>query len=237
MSLCLIHTADLHGRLRADQAQRLRELKQERRALLLDAGDALLAPNLFAFPWPERTVRLMNEAGYDALCVGNREYALTRRALAAKLAGFAFPVLSANLLPRWEPLPFLRRWTVLTAADGTRVGVFGLSQPIIDPGSFWERFAAVRYVPPLQVVDEAVAALRNEVDVLVALTHFGRRPEAELAAAHPQIDLVLAGHWHAAEPALERVGPVTISRTFHHGRGVVILTRDAGGWRQECIEL
>ncbi|MBU0606322.1 MAG: hypothetical protein KKI08_00495, partial [Armatimonadetes bacterium] len=166
-----------------------------------------------------------------------REYALTRRALAAKLAGFAFPVLSANLLPRHELLPFLKRWTVVTTDEGVRVGLFGLSQPIIDPGSSWERFAAARYVPPLQVVDEAVATLRNEVDVLVALTHFGRRPEAELATAHPQLDLILAGHWHAAEPALERVGPVTISRTFHHGRGVVILTRDGGGWRLECIEL
>jgi len=237
MPLCLIHTADLHGRLRADQARRLRELKHERRALLLDAGDALLAPNLFALPWPEPTVRLMNEAGYDALCVGNREYAMTRRALAAKLAGFACPVISTNLLPSRAPLPFLQRWTVLTTDNGTRVGVFGLSQPIIYPGSCWERVAAARYVPPLAVVPEAIAALRAEVDVLVALTHFGHRPEADLAAAHPELDLILAGHWHAPQPTLERVGPVTISRTFHHGRGAVILTRDAGEWRQECLEL
>lgn len=237
MPLCLIHTADLHGRLRAGQAQRLRELKRERGALLLDGGDALLAPNLFALPWPERTIRLMNEAGYDALCVGNREYALTPRALAAKLAGFRFPVLSANLLPRGEPLPFLRRWTILTTDDGLRVGLFGLSQPIIFPGSFWERFAAARYVPPLAVVPEAIAALRAEVDLLVALTHFGHRPEADLAAAHPEIDLILAGHCHPSEPSVEQVGPVIISRTLHHGRGAVILTRDTGEWRQECLEL
>ena len=237
MPLCLIHTADLHGRLRADQAQRLCELKRERRALLLDGGDALLAPNLFALPWPERTVRLMNEAGYDALCVGNREYALTPRALAAKLAGFRFPVLSANLLPRREPLPFLRRWMILKTEEGVRVGLFGLSEPIIAPGSYWERFAAACYVPPLQVVPEAIAALRGAVDLLVALTHFGHRPEADLAAAHPELDLILAGHWHPSHPTLEQVGPVTISRTFHHGRGAVILTRDTGQWQQECLEL
>ncbi len=237
MSLCLIHTADLHGRLRAGQAQRLRDLRRERGALLVDAGDALLAPNLFALPWPERTVRLMNEAGYDALCVGNREYALTRRALAAKLGGFRFPILSTNLLPRRAPLPFLQRWTVRQTAAGLRVGLFGLSQPIIEPGSCWERLAAARYVPPLQVVSEAVGALREQVDVLVALTHFGRRPEADLAAAYPEIDLILAGHWHAHAPTLERVGPVTISRTFPHARGAVILTRDGDQWRQEPVEL
>jgi 2',3'-cyclic-nucleotide 2'-phosphodiesterase (5'-nucleotidase family) len=233
MSLCLIHTADRHGRLRADQAQRLGDLKRERGALLLDAGDALCAPNLFAFPWPEPVIARMNAAGYDALCVGNREYALTRRGLVAKLGGLACPVLSANLLPRREPLPCLQRWTVLTAADGTRVGVFGLSQPIIEPGSFWERHAAARYVPPESVVPEAIAALRPQVDLLVVLTHYGDRPEAALAAAHPELDLILAGHWHAAEPSLETVGAVTISRTFPHGRGAAILTLVGGHWEQE----
>jgi len=238
MGLCLIHTADFHGRLRPDQARRLRELKQERQALLLDAGDALLAPNLFALPWAEPTIHLMNEAGYDALCVGNREFALTRRALAAKLGGFHFPVLSSNLLPRQAPLPFLQRWTVLTAADGTRVGLFALSQPIIAPGSYWERYCAARYVPPLQVVDEAIAALRGQADLLVALTHFGRKPEADLARQYPQISLVLCGHWHAPRPSLEQVGSTVISRTFSHGRGATILTvGDDASWCQESLKL
>jgi 5'-nucleotidase len=237
MALCLIHTADLHGRLRPDQARRLRDLKQERQALLLDAGDALLAPNLFALPWPERTIPLMNEAGYDALGVGNREFAMTRRGLAGKLAGFDFPVLSANLLPRNGPLHFLRRWTVLTAADGTRVGVFALSQPIIAPGSFWERTCVARYVPPLQVVPEALEALRGRADVIVALTHFGRRPEPDLARQYPEISLMLCGHWHSAQPSLEQVGETTVSRTFSHGRGAAILTLEDGCWSQESIEL
>ena len=237
MSLCLIHTADLHGRLRPDQARRLHDLKQERQALLLDAGDALLAPNLFALPWPEPTVRLMNDAGYDALAVGNREFAMTRAALAAKLGGFHFPVLSANLLPRRESLPFLQRWTVLTAADGTRVGLFALSQPIIEPGSFWERTCAARYVPPLQAVPEALAALSGQADLIVALTHFGRQPEADLARQFPRISLILCGHWHSASPALEFVGPTALSRTFSHGRGAAILTFDNGRWSQESLPL
>jgi 2',3'-cyclic-nucleotide 2'-phosphodiesterase (5'-nucleotidase family) len=169
--------------------------------------------------------------------VGNREYALTPRVLAAKLANCRFPVISTNLLPPGEPLPFLRRWTILTTEEGRRVGLFGLSQPIIEPGSFWERFAAARYVPPLTVVKEAIAALRADVDVLVALTHFGHQPEADLAAAHPEIDLILAGHSHAAQPSLVQVGSVTISRTFHHGRGAAILTLADGHWQQEEMSL
>lgn len=236
MNLCLLHTADLHGQLTAAKAARLRELKAERQALLLDSGDALQSPNLLAFPWPERAVRLMNEAGYDAMCAGNREYGLTRGFLQAKLGAAQFPVLSANLLQKRAPLPQLQRWTVLEAA-GVRVGLFGLTEPILPPGSAFERFCGYRFVPPLPAAAEAVAALRGQVDVLVALTHYGRGNERELAEACPEIDLVLCGHWHVAAPSLERVGHTTVVRTFHHGRGVTILTLDRTVWRQNTETL
>lgn len=234
--ICLIHTADLHGRLRLDQARRLAKLKQDHQALLLDAGDALASPNLFALPWMDHTVELMNQAGYDALAVGNREHALTARALSAKLSGFRFPVISTNLLPRSEPLPFLHRW-ITTEAGGVRTGVFALSEPIINPGSAWERLSPVRYVPAEEVIAEAVGHLREQCDVLVALSHYGRRPEAEVAERHPEIDLILAGHAHVAECSLQHVGRTAVSRTCHYGRCAAILTFDGQSWRQERVEL
>lgn len=234
--VCLIHTADLHGRLRLDQARRLAKLKQDRQALLLDAGDALASANLFALPWTDHTVELMNQAGYDAMAVGNREHALTARALSAKLSGFRFPVISTNLLPRSEPLPFLHRWITLESG-GVRIGIFALSEPIIHPGSFWERVSPVRYVPPEEVVAEAIGALREQCDLLVALSHYGRRPEAEMAQRHPEIDLILAGHAHVAECSLQRVGKAAVSRTCHHGRCAAILTFDGQSWQQECAAL
>jgi 2',3'-cyclic-nucleotide 2'-phosphodiesterase (5'-nucleotidase family) len=232
MNLCLIHTADLHDHLTAAKAARLRDLKARHQALLLDAGDALQSPNLVALPWPERAIRLMNEAGYDAMCVGNREYGLTQAFMRAKTGEAAFPVLSANLLPCRAPLPQLQRWTVIEAS-GLRVGILGLTEPIIAPGSVFERLCGYRFIPPLQAAGEAVAALRGQVDVLVALSHYGRGNEHELAEAFPEIDVILCGHWHVAAPSLEMVGRTALARTFHHGRGAAILAFDGTNWRQE----
>ena len=230
MNLCLIHTADLHDRLTAAMAARLRDLKAERQALLLDSGDALQSPNLVAWPWPERAIHLLNEAGYDAMCAGNREYGLTRGFLRAKLGQARFPVLSANLLPTRAPLPELQRWTVLEAG-GLRLGLFGLTEPILPPGSVFERLSAYRFIPPLQGAAEAVAALRGQVDLLVALTHYGRGKERELAEAFPELDLILCGHWHVPAPSLEIVGRTAVARTFHHGQGAAILTLEGAVWR------
>lgn len=227
----------MHDHLTPPKAERLRELKSERQALLLDCGDALQSPNLVAWPWPERAIRLMNRAGYDAMCAGNREYGLTRHALLAKTAAAGFPVLSANLLPRGAAAPQFKRWTILRSASGVRVGVFGLTEPLIGLGSFWERLAAYRFLDPLQAAGEAVGALRGQVDLLVALTHYGQRDEHKLAEAFPQIDAILCGHWHVPEPSLQMIGRTALSRTFHYAQGAAILTFDGAKWVQETQRL
>jgi 5'-nucleotidase / UDP-sugar diphosphatase len=235
MHLSLIHTADLHDRLSPPLADRLAELKAERGALLLDCGDAISAPNTFAWPWPERALRLMNRAGFDAMCLGNREYAWSQRGLLRKTQDAAFPVLSANILPKRGDLGHIQRWTMRSTLDGVRVGLFGLTEVMIHPGSFWDRFASTTFLPQLDAAREAVAALREQTDVLVALTHYGRAQEAQLAEAVPGIDAILCGHTHPAEPSLEMVGQTALSRTLSHAHGAVVLTLDEGVWRQEQV--
>ena len=237
MDLCLIHTADLHGRLTPAKAARLGELKAARGGLLVDCGDAVSSPNLVALPWADRAVRLMNQAGYDAMCLGNREYAVTRRGLRAKTGEAHFPVLAANLIPRGKPAPQLHRWIVLETPAGLRVGLFGLSVPLVNPGGVEEGLIAYRYTPPLEAAREAVAALRGQTDLLVALTHYGQRDEHELIGACPELDVVLCGHWHETKPSLVMVGRTALARTFAHARGAALLCRQDGVWRQEACEL
>ncbi|NPV47666.1 MAG: hypothetical protein HPY69_11955 [Armatimonadetes bacterium] len=238
MELCLVHTADLHNRLDRRRAQRLRELKQERRAVLLDCGDALAAPNILAFPWSEPAIRWLNEAGCDAMCLGNREYAWYRSGLLRKTGEARFPVLATNLVPRPGQDPgHLRRWTVLTSPDGVRLGVLGLTEVMVQEGTMVSRLAIGRFLDPLVAAREAVTALRPQVDVLIALTHYGRAEEAALAGTCPELDAILCGHWHVSQPSLEVVGRTAVARTFHHGRGASIMTLADGKWRQEAFRL
>jgi len=237
MELCLVHTADFHGRLTREKAARLRELADLRGALLLDCGDAISAPNVVAYPWPEPTLLRMNEAGYDAMAMGNREYAWYRQGLLAKTAPASFPVLSANLRPR-RPLPGrICPWTTVTAPDGRRVGVLGLTEPMVRPESMLRSIAAAVFTDPLEAAREAVRALRQEADLIVALTHYGRGDEPKLAEALPDIAVILCGHRHVEAPSLETVGPVAVARTYHHARGAAVVTLKGGRWTQEAYPL
>jgi 2',3'-cyclic-nucleotide 2'-phosphodiesterase (5'-nucleotidase family) len=89
----------------------------------------------------------------------------------------------------------------------------------------------------MEAAGEAVTDLRGQVDLLVALTHYGRANERELAEAYPEIDAILCGHWHVPAPSLETIGRTALARTFHHGQGAAILTFDGAKWHQDAESL
>src|SRR6266511_2410727 len=87
-SITLIHTNDFHNHLNAQQAERLRQLRQAlgESGLLLDAGDAISSGNVTYKPGGEPILDVMSEAGYDAMTVGNREFHFSRAGFWAKLS-------------------------------------------------------------------------------------------------------------------------------------------------------
>ena len=226
--LHIILTADLHGRLTREQAQRLAAARREYDALLLDAGDAVTAPNVLVWPWDEPIVPRMNEAGYDAMARGNREFFFRRRGMERKLRAARFPVLAANLRPRGGPrsLPLLGD-VCLRSAQGDAVGVIGLAREMIPPGGAAEVFSDLWFVPWVEAAREAVSRLRSEVAWLVALSHLGSEADGELAALCPELDLVLGGHAHPAETVVRQVGRTTVVTAPPRLRQVPLL-RSAG---------
>lgn len=94
----IFHTSDMHNKLNAALAGKLRDLKAAHPgSLMLDSGDAIWAGNVFWRPGGEPVLDLMNSVPYDALCVGNREFHFLGIGMECKTSRARFPVLSANL--------------------------------------------------------------------------------------------------------------------------------------------
>ncbi len=203
-SLALLHTADMHNRLSQAAARRLTELRREHKALLLDSGDAVGAGNV-TLRRREPIIELMNEAGYAAMAVGNREYFFRKWGMIRKTRAARFAVLSANLRPLRGDLGHIQAWTIVTAAGGSRVGIFGLTPTMIGAGSRAEPFSDMRFMSWQAAVAGVVAALRDQVDWLVALSHLGKRYDRHLAELFSEIDVVLGGHSHRPAARIEQV--------------------------------
>lgn len=97
----LLHTNDFHNHLTSMQADGLRRLRQAvgKQGLLLDAGDAVASGNVTFKPWGEAILKTMNEIGYDAMTVGNREFHVSRTGFHCKVGLAQFPILCANVRP------------------------------------------------------------------------------------------------------------------------------------------
>jgi 2',3'-cyclic-nucleotide 2'-phosphodiesterase (5'-nucleotidase family) len=215
--LVILHTAD--------RAARLRAMKGEMGALLLDSGDALPVPNILAVPWGAAVARQMGEAGYDAMAVGNREYFLRSWGLGWAAGSFGFPVVATNLdLPPGVPVT---RQVLLEHPAGT-VAVLGLARCMIRPSSRLQMMSDVRWRDPGETLAEAVPAARSRAEWVVVLSHLGLVEDLRLAAAGLPIDAILGGHDHVLAPLarLEPAKPVVHSGCRARWVSVIRLGRE-----------
>ena len=205
--MLIVHTSDMHGKLSPQKAKELLNFKKQG-AILLDSGDALSAGNL-DIRWRERTLRLMNLAGYTAGAVGNREFHPIKSLLKWKLRDANFPHLSANLIPNNidSILPFL-----IIEIDGYRIAIIGLTLPQVK--GFWRRFPFLQFSEPIPCAIKLVEKLERDIDFFIFLTHLGIARDIMLAKEIGRKSLILGGHNHIllGEPII-----IKNSQIFHSG--------------------
>ncbi|GIV11229.1 MAG: hypothetical protein KatS3mg020_0720 [Fimbriimonadales bacterium] len=174
MRIALLHTNDAHNRWNEPFVTRLRELKVQHNALLLDSGDCIRSGNLGVPLRPESAWDWMRLAGYDAITIGNREFHITVGGFAAKTRGAPCPLLCANIRPRQPetPLPVQPVWK--TEHHGVRVAVLGLTVPMVTPRMKTAALSAYLFASPVEEARQWASHLRAESDLLIALTSYRR---------------------------------------------------------------
>ena len=243
-TLTIFHTNDFHNKLTPQNARWLKQrIESEPGArLMLDAGDAVASGNITFNPSGESIYELMNEVGYDAMTVGNREFHFSKMGFTAKTKGANFPILCANVRVQANPsenegtehdgLP-VKPFRVFDLLDIGKIAVFGVTVPMITERMMSRKVSAYVFDPPKEIAYLTARYLRHEEEpiFLVALTHIGFSRDTELAAAVPEIDLIIGGHSHTALPHGERVGETLIVQAgaFAKSLGVVRLSLDDSG--------
>ena len=163
--------------------------------------------------------RLMNEAGYDAMTLGNHEFNYGLDYLAKTLAGMKFPVVSANVLKAGTATPYFTPYVILERtfkdengqARKLKIGVIGFAPPQI---TMWDA-ANLKGKAETKDIYEAAAAYVPEMkkagaDLVICLAHTGlsdfpRKGQEENAGYYlttlPGVDAVVTGHAHMKFPS------------------------------------
>lgn len=234
LDFVILHTNDLHGKL-SQQAEEIiaREKKSCDTCILLDAGDAIPSGNIYWRPWGEPILSRMADIGYDAMVMGNREFHFRATGLESKVKLARFPVLSANIRCTKRSICSCIVPTVTFCIAGLSVAVLGLTVPMITKQMLAAKISPFWFENPISAAKDIVPSLRDNADIIIALTHIGLRTDMELAAAVSGIDIVVGGHSHSLLSEPVWVGDTAVVQAGYWGRylGKTELTISSAGKR------
>ena len=171
----------------------------------------------------EQAVAVMNTVGIDYMTFGDHEFHVRHEdEFYARLAETRFPILSSNVTAAdGEPFPGVAANAIFTATNpagnAMRVGIFGVTEPI------GKTPVAISYLDPMEATAAQVETLRDQVDLLIALTHFHVTEDEALAQAFPEIDLIVGGDDHEHMAVSSGTESAPIYKSDSNARNVYVL--------------
>jgi len=168
----------------------------------------------------KQIVATMNALGLDYITFGNHEFDIGEKSFLDRLGESRFTWIASNVFDarnRSFPGVLANKVVEIRGAGGetARLGMFGLT---VDSN----KAGYVTYKEVLDAARSQVAALRDRVDILVALTHLSMDQDVALAQSVPGIDLILGGHEHENMQLWRGAGYVPIFKADANARTVYV---------------
>ncbi|MFB6152673.1 MAG: bifunctional UDP-sugar hydrolase/5'-nucleotidase [Halodesulfurarchaeum sp.] len=232
MSVRLLHYSDLENAYDdPEHAARIAGVANQVRnddgpdPLVLGSGDNT-APGVLSLETSgAQSLDLYRELRPDAETFGNHDFDYGLEATRNIVRRSPQPWVASNVYldgDRFGAESGVESW-IICEQDGIQVGIVGVlddATPSLNPAA-----SALEVGDPVTAARSAVETLRErDVDVVVALSHLGRRDE-ELAAA-VDVDAVLGGH--IPTERIERIDDTLLTRPGSGGEVLLDIDLDAG---------
>ena len=202
---------------------------REKNVLLLHAGDILEGTVWTTTFSGLADCDCLNAIKFDALVLGNHDFARGTAEAAGMIKQLKFPVLAANLVVPSDSslagkvLPYR-----IMEMEGQQVGIIGL----ITPDTAWmnQPGSGVVFLPPDQTARRYIGILNEAgINKIIVLSHLGYDADVKLAKSVSGIDIIIGGHSHTfmGGPEFEALGlhpqmPYPIELTGPNGDPVLI---------------
>jgi len=204
-------------------ASAIDELRSERPALLLAAGDMIQGNNWANLFQGESVIELMNAMKFDAMVTGNHEFDFGQDILKKRLAQAEFPVLAANVVGIEALKPYM-----LKEINGIKIAVIGVVTDETPLTTHPRNVIGLKFISPEESLHKYVSELRPKVDLIIVLSHLGHNVDRIIAEKVKGIDVIVGGHSHTKVEQPVLIGTTVVLQAWEHGKalGVLDLTFD-----------
>jgi len=213
----IFHTNDLHSHFKYwprmasyVNTQRAHLTALSETSFLVDVGDHVDRSNIYTDATVGKgNVKLLNNAGYDVVTIGNNEgITLSHEELFHLYDDALFDVVVANITAAQGDNPaWLKPYVVKTSKYGTKIAVIAAT-------AMFE----IYYKELNWHIEDARSSLirlthqlRQEVDIVVCLSHLGITEDELLAEECPEIDVIFGSHTHHTLPTGKYVNGVLLT--------------------------
>jgi len=230
-----IHTNDLHSHFErwpqtVTQIKRLKQSFEDKNEsyLLVDLGDHMDRSHVITEgSLGEANIDLMNQLKYDYVTIGNNEgitFAKDQIERLYQKAHFSILVSNLKYQDNSEP-PWLKPSTIHTI-NGKKIGLIGAT---INFDPFYQ-LLGWKIEDPFETIKKQVNILRDQVDLLVVLSHMGLHNDELLAQQVKEIDIILGAHTHHLIEKGLQVGSCMINQAGRSGENIGQVTIE---WEDE----
>lgn len=236
------HTNDIHSHFESwPQINRLLTTRKHEHqtageaCYVFDIGDHVDRSHPFAEGTKgQGNVQLLNEAGYDAVTIGNNEgITMSKKTLNALYEKAQFDVILGNLFEEDGSRPdWAMPSTIYVTAKGTRIGVIGATALYTD---FYSKLGW-KITPPREELQRIAEYLQEKTDIIVCLSHMGLSEDELLAAECNAIDVIFGAHTHHLFHEGKLVGDTLLAATGKFGAFTGYVTLQFDSKTKEIIE-
>jgi 5'-nucleotidase / UDP-sugar diphosphatase len=257
VALTILHTNDTHGHLlpfrypaasrsapgldtlptgvelggiarRATLAKRIRD-EQAGHGIpvwLVDAGDISEGTAFSVEYHGQADVEAMAAAGYTLGVLGNHELNLSLAGLRELIGKAPYPLLCANAIVTATGQPLIAP-SLVREVGPLRVGVFGLLTR--DAANYPAARDGLTIENEIAAARRTARELRTRADIVIAVSHAGKQMDEQIAAAVPEIDVIVGGHSHSRLPSGELIWRAQSLAVDDVGGTVIVQAHQWGG--------
>lgn len=229
--ITILHTNDIHSHFEMMSANaavisRERKAAGEDSVIVLDIGDHMdRAAVETEGTMGQANVDVINLTGYDAITIGNNEgLTVPLKALEVAYAGLQCPVVCCNIFEEdGSNPPVWMKEHIILEKNGIKIGITGAT------AAFESFYTLLGWDSrdPIKSIARQVQLLREQVDVVIVMSHLGIKADKMMAEQISGIDLILGGHTHhlLEEPLFIQGTAICGAGKFGNYVGKVVIER------------